>query len=1065
MRVVASLACLSISLPALAQSIPYSFDPDMIALSERNDRPALVVQSSHSEQIYSVTYSRDGRFLASGGDREVKLWDAETGQLLRDLPTESLVDMLAFSPDGAYLYAKVSSIVRWNLQNGRRESGKRHCKTPMAWLKGGAAVACVQSGSNGTLELGAPMTSDGVTSLPLGWEISSLASDGANLIAVGFNGGQVVLVEIDGDRMTKKATLATSGTRVNAVAIVNGRVIAGRVYGGLTAWDAASGKLVWDVQTPGMYDLVGSPDGKEVAATMGKGGGVDLSMFGGSSSAKTTVQTYDVATGKNTRGAATEDDAHDAAWSDRGLAVTSGPFLKVRTLSIFDAKRLTRIRKVESEADAPTQARFTPGGLVNGTHTGTVRAWDLKGVAPPQAVHLDSPGCLDSDGVNVAVGDKKGIVHVLDAMTLAEKKQLAGLAGQPFNVATRSGVVLASGLMADHGVFRWGSGESSPAHLVEPDDSYRFALTADGATSAITARGGSIRIFDGATQRFEIPGQTFGSAHALAFSKDESTLALGTIGAGDGKFLLVLYDLPNRREIRRVVAHSSYLLDIVFHPNGKTIATAGADGVVKLWDLQTLTLQKKIVGHTEGVESVSFNADGSLIATAGRDHKLKLWRAATGELLCDLVGMKDDWIVIAPDGRFDGSPAALKKVQWVQGNTAVPVESFFDRFYTPHLLASLVGAGEKPQAPAQTFTKPIHLPPHVSFVTAPGAVKDETVEVEIAVKDQGGGVKDVSLFHNGKLVSGLTRGVQKKAQAGERRTFTVTLLPGDNELRAVATNDDGTESTPALIVMTYEAKAKTQPDLFVIVVGLNAYKNETMNLNYGKGDAESFAAEVALRTKKLFRKIEVVKLFDAQVTRAAVKAAFDKTAKTAGADDMFVFYYAGHGVMSEETPARFYLVPHDVTKLFGADDMLREKAIAADELKAWAADIPARKQVMVLDACQSGGALQAFAQRGASEQKAMYQLARSAGIAVLAATGTEQFASEFKALKHGIFTYALLKGLSGDADGGKDGTVTVRELDAFLNDAVPELTKQHRGSAQFPNSFVVGQDFPLVLTK
>ncbi|MBC7910106.1 MAG: caspase, partial [Pyrinomonadaceae bacterium] len=85
------------------------------------------------------------------------------------------------------------------------------------------------------------------------------------------------------------------------------------------------------------------------------------------------------------------------------------------------------------------------------------------------------------------------------------------------------------------------------------------------------------------------------------------------------------------------------------------------------------------------------------------------------------------------------------------------------------------------------------------------------------------------------------------------------------------------------------------------------------------------------------------------------------------------------------------------------------------------------------------------------------------GVVVLAATGQDQVASEFGKLGHGVFTYALLQAMSGDADGGNppDGKITVTELVAYINDRVPELTKQYRGKTQYPNAWARGQDFPL----
>ena len=101
-----------------------------------------------------------------------------------------------------------------------------------------------------------------------------------------------------------------------------------------------------------------------------------------------------------------------------------------------------------------------------------------------------------------------------------------------------------------------------------------------------------------------------------------------------------------------------------------------------------------------------------------------------------------------------------------------------------------------------------------------------------------------------------------------------------------------------------------------------------------------------------------------------------------------------------------------------------------------------------------------MAARGAAEEKAIAQLARSTGTHWLTAAGSEQFASEFTQLGHGVFTYALLQGLGGAAYTG-DGKVTVKELDAYLQEVVPELTQKYKGTPQYPSSYGFGQDFPV----
>ena len=82
----------------------------------------------------------------------------------------------------------------------------------------------------------------------------------------------------------------------------------------------------------------------------------------------------------------------------------------------------------------------------------------------------------------------------------------------------------------------------------------------------------------------------------------------------------------------------------------------------------------------------------------------------------------------------------------------------------------------------------------------------------------------------------------------------------------------------------------------------------------------------------------------------------------------------------------------------------------------------------------------------------------------MASAGSEQFATEFASLGHGLFTSVLIRALEGEADGApKDGKVTIYELKSYIDDQVPEMTKQLKGKPQYPFTFSRGQDFPVVM--
>ncbi|MFO7782287.1 MAG: hypothetical protein R6W94_11750, partial [Spirochaetia bacterium] len=87
---------------------------------------------------------------------------------------------------------------------------------------------------------------------------------------------------------------------------------------------------------------------------------------------------------------------------------------------------------------------------------------------------------------------------------------------------------------------------------------------------------------------------------------------------------------------------------------------------------------------------------------------------------------------------------------------------------------------------------------------------------------------------------------------------------------------------------------------------------------------------------------------------------------------------------------------------------------------------------------------------------------RATGSALIAASRDDQFAQEFAALGQGALTRAVLDGLGGAAS-GDDDEITVGELKSYVENAVPALTAEHTGQAQYPTGFVFGQDFPVGL--
>ena len=83
--------------------------------------------------------------------------------------------------------------------------------------------------------------------------------------------------------------------------------------------------------------------------------------------------------------------------------------------------------------------------------------------------------------------------------------------------------------------------------------------------------------------------------------------------------------------LERRIRHGGEVHTVDFCPEGRKLATAGADRTARLWDLATGSPLSPPLRHEGPVRAVAFRPDGSLVATAGDDEMIRFWDAVTGE--------------------------------------------------------------------------------------------------------------------------------------------------------------------------------------------------------------------------------------------------------------------------------------------------------------------------------------------------------------------------------------------------------------------------------------------------
>lgn len=112
----------------------------------------------------------------------------------------------------------------------------------------------------------------------------------------------------------------------------------------------------------------------------------------------------------------------------------------------------------------------------------------------------------------------------------------------------------------------------------------------------------------------------------------------------------------NPQLARHIHNRAEDVRDIALSPDGKILACASSDHMVRLFDFETgQLLGNPMSGHEDIVWSVAFNQDGSLLASGGKDGTLRLWDPDTGNQLGGpLTGHSDQVqsVVFSSDGKL-----------------------------------------------------------------------------------------------------------------------------------------------------------------------------------------------------------------------------------------------------------------------------------------------------------------------------------------------------------------------------------------------------------------------------
>ena len=1081
-------------------------------------KPRLVLPIGHTSPVISASFSPDGKKIITGSsDNTTKIWDANTASLLANFKDDTGFEQAYYSPDGKKIITCIykQMIVRDALTGDLLQNelfdemlGKSSLSPDgtkiISSFDDQIRIINAQTGAiqkTITSKDFLNMTNDDML------EVASISFDNKQLAITKYLDPIVKIWDIKTRNFIKTLTGHTS--TVNAVVFSpKGQYILTVSYDNTAkVWDAKTGSLIHTLSGHTKDVVAGqfSPDEKMVIT----------------GSADGTAKIWDTQKGAllgtldgNTMWAI---DAVNFSPDNKKVIISSG-----LTAKIWDVTTKALLNELKGHTKDVTAILFSPGqkNFLTVSDFKTVNKWDkntgiIKNTWPTNLAfeksekdiivsidgqsilsiendsktlrnrdvetgylifekHIKSAMLVDAgyspDGKKIVAAVNNNIILILDAFTGATLHELKdpGSFNESVRFSPDSKTIVSASWDSTAKIWNAQTGEMLQKLPGHPGSVYQAVYTADGKKIVTVAL--STYSYQSFVWEVETGKQlrNFAGTPFICFSNDHKTMLLQ--GAKDS---VIVWDIALDKplytwlnEFKLPISESTIANDnlIITNEYGRNFTGSNIRTGKTIYQLESEPAQ---------IGEAFFSNDGKQVITTWSDNTCRIMNSETGKLIYTFFIVDSiDYFLQIPSGYYQATSNASKLLHYVSSDLKVITFEQLDvRYNRPDKVLEAIGSTDTAliRSYRKAYEKRIkklgidttafgsgYSVPEADFANRDKVEfeqKDGKLKLDIKSGDSTYKLDRFNVWVNETPVFG-QRGlsIRNKNVTSFDSSITINLSQGVNKIETSITNVNGTESYRMPLQVNYTPTNKQAEKTHFIGIGIDQFNDSKYNLKYSTKDIR----DLSKKLKEKYSDIIIDTLFNEEVIISNIKALKQKLLQTS-VNDKVIISYSGHGMLSKDFD--YYLSTYSVNF-----DKPEENGLPYDELESLLDSIPARKKLMLIDACHSGEvdkddliALEAtdkklikglkpvaYKKEGQLGLKNSFELmqslfvnvGKSTGATIISAAAGTEFALEgIDNLPNGVFTYSILESMN------KFPSMKLSELKKTVGERVVELTK------------------------